>query len=90
MRSCPNLYADISAGSGFNALTRDPDFGVRFLNEFQDRLMFGTDMCFADEEGRMPQIHFLRQLLQEGKISREAFDKMTYRNALQVMKRYRG
>lgn len=48
LRSYPNLYADISAGSGYNALTRDEAYGVRFLNEFQDRLMFGTDVCSAD------------------------------------------
>ena len=32
-----------SANSGYNALTRTPEFGIRFLNEFQDKLLFGTD-----------------------------------------------
>jgi len=86
-RTCPNLYADISAGSGFNALTRDPEYGIYFLNEFQDRLMFGTDVCFADAEGRMPQLSYLCRLQAEGKISREGFEKITSKNALRILKR---
>lgn len=39
----PNLYCDISAGSGCNALKRDPEFGRRFLIDYQDRLLFGRD-----------------------------------------------
>lgn len=38
-----NLYCDISAGSGCNALTRDPDFAKEFLIEFQDRVLYGRD-----------------------------------------------
>jgi len=43
LRQCPNLYADLSAGSGLNALQRDPEFALDFLTEFQDRLLFGRD-----------------------------------------------
>lgn len=39
----PNLYGDLSAGSGLNAITRDPEFGRAFLERRQDRLLFGTD-----------------------------------------------
>jgi len=39
----PNLYCDLSGTSGFNALTRDPGFGRRFLLDFQDRLLYGAD-----------------------------------------------
>lgn len=39
----PNLYADLSGGSGYNALTRDPDFGQRFLIDFADKLCYGVD-----------------------------------------------
>ena len=39
----PNLYCDISAGSGFNALNRDHDFAVKFLETWQDRVLFGRD-----------------------------------------------
>ncbi len=43
MDSYPNLYADLSAGSGANALSRDPAFGRAFLIRRQDRVLFGTD-----------------------------------------------
>jgi predicted TIM-barrel fold metal-dependent hydrolase len=39
----PNLYSDMSAGSGNNALMRDPYFASEFVNRHQDRLMFGSD-----------------------------------------------
>lgn len=44
MREYPNLYADNSAGSGHNALTRDRDFGRDFILEFQDRILYARDM----------------------------------------------
>ncbi len=43
LRKYPNLYCDISAGSGCNALSRDPEFAVEFLTEFQDRVLYGRD-----------------------------------------------
>ncbi|MDD5483005.1 MAG: amidohydrolase family protein [Kiritimatiellae bacterium] len=43
LRQYPNLYCDISAGSGLNALTRDPEFARDFLLEFQDRILYGRD-----------------------------------------------
>jgi predicted TIM-barrel fold metal-dependent hydrolase len=39
----PNLYCDISAGSGANALSRDPEFTKPFLIEFQDRILYARD-----------------------------------------------
>ncbi len=42
-RRYPNLYADLSAGSGLNALQRDPEFARDFVIEFQDRLLYGRD-----------------------------------------------
>lgn len=38
-----NLYGDLSSGSGFNALNRDPEFAIGFLKRHADRLLFGTD-----------------------------------------------
>ncbi len=43
LRQYPNLYADLSAGSGLNALQRDPEFAKDFLLEFQDRLLYARD-----------------------------------------------
>ncbi len=42
-RQYPNLCCDISAGSGYTALSRDPAFTKDFLIEFQDRVLYGRD-----------------------------------------------
>ena len=39
----PNLFGDLSAGSGLNALTRDEEFTRDFLQRHQDKLLFGSD-----------------------------------------------
>jgi len=39
----PNLYCDISAHSGHNALSRDLGFSRTFLQTWQDRVLFGRD-----------------------------------------------
>lgn len=87
LRQYPNLYVDISANSGLNALTRDPEVGIRFLDEFQDKLLFATDNCFADSSRRMPHLRYLKQLLNEGKISHQIYDKMTYINGQKLLTR---
>ena len=43
LRKYPNLYCDLSAGSGLNALKRDPKFAKGFLLEFQDRCLYARD-----------------------------------------------
>ena len=43
MDKYPNLYGDLSAGSGAGAISRDLDFGREFLVRRQNRIMFGTD-----------------------------------------------
>ena len=88
LRSYDNLYADISANSGFNAISRDKNYGVKFLNEFQDKVLFGTDVCYGDKEERMPQLSYLRGLLSDKLISKEVFDKITGINALKILKLY--
>jgi len=79
MRKYPNLHGDLSAGSGYNAVSRDLDFGYQFLEEFQDRLLFGTDICALHND--TPLVPFLKSAVEGGHISREAFEKITWRNA---------
>jgi uncharacterized protein len=38
-----NMFGDLSAGSGLNALLRDEDHARAFLARHQDKLMFGSD-----------------------------------------------
>lgn len=46
----PNIYGDLSAGSGSNALERDLEFGKAFCLKYADRLLFGTDYLAPDQE----------------------------------------
>lgn len=43
LRDYPNMYGDLSAGSGLNALTRDEAFTREFLVRHQDKLLYGSD-----------------------------------------------
>ena len=47
----PNLYADMSANSGNNALSRDPEFSRGFITRHQSKLIFGSDCSCADGKG---------------------------------------
>lgn len=40
MEKYPNIYGDLSAGSGANAIARDEKFGREFLIRRADRLLF--------------------------------------------------
>jgi predicted TIM-barrel fold metal-dependent hydrolase len=46
-----NLYADTSANSANNALSRDPAFTAQFLKRHQDKLHFGSDCNCDDGKG---------------------------------------
>jgi predicted TIM-barrel fold metal-dependent hydrolase len=46
-----NLFGDISANSGNNALSRDPEFTAGFLKRHQDKLLFGSDCGCRDGHG---------------------------------------
>ncbi|MFL6278975.1 MAG: amidohydrolase family protein [Vicinamibacterales bacterium] len=39
----PNMFGDLSAGSGLNALTRDEAFAREFIARHQDKLVYGSD-----------------------------------------------
>lgn len=83
MRRYPNLHGDLSAGSGFNAITRDPEFGYQFLEEFQDRLYFGTDL--ANDPQELPLVAYFAKLKSERLITPEAYEKITWQNANQLL-----
>ena len=87
MRQYPNLWADTSAGSGYNALTRDPAFGIEFLDEFQDKIMFGTDSCSRSDVNKMfPNVAYIKELRSNKKLSCNALDKIEWQNAVRLLK----
>ena len=46
-----NLFGDLSANSGNNAMSRDADFTADFLRRHQDKLIFGSDCSCSDGRG---------------------------------------
>ena len=75
-----NLYADISAYSGYNALTRDPEFGMEFLERRHDKLLFGTD--YLSEGCELSIVDYIKKV----DISRRAFRAITRENAIKLLK----
>lgn len=47
----PNLYADMSANSGNNALSRDTEFSRGFITRHKSKLIFGSDCSCTDGKG---------------------------------------
>ncbi|MHB1456156.1 MAG: amidohydrolase family protein [Armatimonadota bacterium] len=75
----PNAYADLSAGSGYNAVSRDPEFGKWFLERYYEKLLFGTDIC---RRGPIPP---MLQLIKDAGISDIAYSKITRLNAERLL-----
>lgn len=92
----PNLYGDLSANSGRNALARDPEFMRGFLARHQDKLMFGSDCPCTDGHGagqvsQQPLIKgkcVARETLTalQAMSSPEVFRKITWTNAVKLYK----
>lgn len=55
-----NLYADLSATSGYNAMTRDPEFTKGFVERNWKKLLFGTDIVFTNHP--LPIIKWMKTL----------------------------
>jgi predicted TIM-barrel fold metal-dependent hydrolase len=55
-----NLYADLSAGSGYNAMTRDPDFTRGFIERHARKLLFGTDIVGVGD--KLPIVPWMKTL----------------------------
>ncbi len=80
MAKYPNIYGDLSAGSGANSIGRDKQFGREFMIRRQDRLMFGTDYLQPGQE--VPQFELFDSL----DLPKEAQAKIFKGNATRVLK----
>lgn len=82
----PNIYGDLSAGSGLNAFTRDEDHTRGFFERHQDKLMYGSDCDDLVGAGAKCQgaqnIAVVRRLAASKRIER----KLLYENARRVFR----
>jgi predicted TIM-barrel fold metal-dependent hydrolase len=82
----PNMFGDLSAGSGLNALTRDEDFTRGFLERHQSKLLYGSDCSDHDGAGQRCQgsqtIAAIQRLAGSTAIRR----KLLYENAKRLLR----
>jgi predicted TIM-barrel fold metal-dependent hydrolase len=71
MEKYPNLYGDLSAGSGASAISRDAEFGRQFLVRRAERLMFGTDFLAPGQN--VPQLDLFRRIDLPAKVQAKIF-----------------
>lgn len=86
MRKYPNLYCDLSAGSGHNAIMRDPEFGMAFLEEFRERIMYGCDICHTINTHPFRFRVFIEEMLDAGKLREETYRMIMRENAFRILK----
>lgn len=86
MREYPNLYCDLSAGSGANSMMRDPEYCYRFFEEFADRILYGCDICGVANTHHKMFSDFLDQVLEEKAVSEENYRKIVRENAVKLLK----
>lgn len=86
MREYGNLYCDLSAGSGANAMRRDPDFAARFMEEFSDRILYGCDICSVKSTFPYSFDAFLTSMRADASLSEENYRKIVRENAVKLLK----
>ena len=73
----PNMFGDLSAGSGRNAINRDEDHAAEFFLRHQDKLMLGTDCSDSDGAGEKcsgsQQIANVRRLVEDVTVRAKIF-----------------
>jgi len=70
-----NVYGDLSAASGYNALARDIGFARGFLERLSRKLLYGTDLKGLFE----PEYSHMR-LLEKANLSLEAYENIYHEN----------
>lgn len=78
-----NLYADLSAGSGYNAITRDPDYGQAFLDRHHEQLLWATDYP-AFSTDWLEERHF--SLFDRFDLADEQWEHIRYRNIQRLLR----
>ena len=86
LRDYPNMYGDLSAGSGLNSLLRDEDHTREFLKRHQDKLLYGSD-C-VDTIGRGPGCQGAQTIaaLKRMAGSKEVERKLLYENSKKLFR----
>jgi len=85
MREYGNLTCDLSAGSGSNAMMRDPEYAARFMEEFADRIYYGTDIGSINCTFQYMFDEFLTGMVEKNMLSQTNYEKIIRRNAEKLL-----
>jgi predicted TIM-barrel fold metal-dependent hydrolase len=80
----PNIYGDLSANSGRNALARDPDFAAAFLERHKTKLVFGSDCPCPDGQTKCIARETLGHLTRL--TSKDVFRMIAWDNGVKLLK----
>ena len=86
MREYENLYCDLSATSGANAMMRDPEYTAKFMEEFSDRILYGCDICTPTNSFQYDFDAFLDKMVEDKMLSSENYYKIVRGNAEKLLK----
>ncbi len=85
LRGYPNFFADLSAGSGLNSVTRDEEQARGFFARHQDKLLYGSD-C-QDIDTKVKECCGIRMIEAIQRLSSPTVArKLLYENARRVLK----
>lgn len=75
LETYPNMYADLSGGSGLNAIKRDTEHATTFVKRFADRILFARDYYGGN----------LQKILQTLDLPQEISYKIYFANAQKLV-----
>jgi predicted TIM-barrel fold metal-dependent hydrolase len=81
-----NIFGDLSAGSGLNAMTRDLDHARAFLDRHQDKLLFGSDCEDIFGAGEKCSGSQMIKTVRQYSPNKAAERKMLYANAKRLLR----
>ena len=65
---------------------RDRENAAKFIEEFSDRICYGTDVCSTKQTFHISFDEFLSKMLDDKLISEENYYKIIYGNAAKLIK----
>lgn len=86
MSDYPNMFGDISGGSGLSSMTRDEDHARAFLTKHQDKLLYGSDCDDAAGHGPACQGAGTIAAIKKLSASKEIERKILYFNAKKMFR----
>ena len=76
-----NVYGNLSAYSGYNALARDLDHAKSFLIKFVNKLLYGSDLV----DFFKPEFSLMK-LLRKLHLPSYVYERILWRNAIDILR----